>query len=176
MKFRNDCDLVHRPEWNFRQRCSSWNAEHSPTRVSPCFGKPVGTAGTWQQRSLHLWRQHRVWSPCLDCDHVARTPRKHVAHRREGIRPCIGERWPRSLLVSDRRPLKSRSRRRDLNAAFMGGALCLQKWSKPCLLQCVERAVGSGFESIQHISGVKLFTARAIMCRKSLALRPPQFH
>jgi hypothetical protein len=83
---------------------------------------------------------------------------------------------PRSLLVSDRRPLKSRSRRRDLNAAFMGGALCLQKWSKPCLLQCVERAVGSGFESIQHISGVKLFTARAIMCRKSLALRPPQFH
>src|SRR6476620_5846271 len=110
------------------------------------------------------------------CGKFGRTPREHVAHRREGIWPCISERWPRSLLVSDRRPLKSRSRRRDLNAAFMGGALLFQKWSKPCLLQCVERAVGSGFESIQHISGVKLFTARAIMCRKSLALRPPQFH
>lgn len=97
------------------------------------------------------------------CGEFGRTPRKHVAHRREGIRPCIGEWRPRSLLVSDRRPLKSRSRRRDLNAAFMGGALCLQKWSKPCLLQCVERAVGSGFESIQHISGVKLFR-RARSC------------
>jgi hypothetical protein len=48
----------------------------------------------------------------------------------------------------------------------MGGALCLQKWSKPCLLQCVERAVGSGFESIQHISGVKLFTARDHVSQK----------
>jgi hypothetical protein len=62
--------------------------------------------------------------------------------------------------------------------------LMLRLWVKICirgngqnlLLQCDERTVGSGFESIQHISDVKLFTARAIMCRKSLVLRPPQFH
>src|SRR5262245_7455136 len=104
------------------------------------------------------------------------TPRQHVALWRQELRPRISEWWPRSLLVSDRRPLKCCSRRRDVNAAFMDDDLHSRKWSKPCLPQCDERTVGNGFESIQHISDVKLFTARAIMCRKSLVLRPPQFH
>src|SRR5215470_6722688 len=48
------------------------------------------------------------------------TPRQHVALWRQELRPCVSEWWPRSLLVSDRRPLKCCSRRRDVNAGVYG--------------------------------------------------------